>query len=209
MAGRGDRALSGLGARLYPGGLATPTPRHSAWSPGQPFGTPRKFPPQRETAGRTAPGPYPPDLSRCQGQGRNNASSSRTTFRHARRPAGPGPQGHRKRRQEQGDTQLGQGEEPGCQRPRPHPCRHRGTVRDGKRQVSHARIRLRPRAFSEASDTSPAATTGISLIFPGTGSEFPVCHEQNTRTASRIPGIAVRVPRLYAYAGHRGFRLRQ
>jgi hypothetical protein len=40
MAGRGDRALSGLGARLYPGGLATPTPqsfsvvsRTAIWNP--------------------------------------------------------------------------------------------------------------------------------------------------------------------------------
>jgi hypothetical protein len=41
-------------------------------------------------------------------------------------------------RQEQGDTRLGQGEGPGCQRARSHPCRHRGAVRGGKRQVNRA-----------------------------------------------------------------------
>jgi hypothetical protein len=47
--------------------------------------TARKFPPLNHTAGRTAPGPHPPGSSRCQDQGRNNAGSSRTPFRHARR----------------------------------------------------------------------------------------------------------------------------
>jgi hypothetical protein len=51
---------------------------------------------------------------------------------------GRGPQDRRKRRQEQGDTQLGQGAAPGCQRARSHPCRHRGAVRGGKRQVGRA-----------------------------------------------------------------------
>src|SRR5579875_1130112 len=66
--------LSGLGARLCPGGLATPTPQSfSVASRTANVRASRKFPPQRQAAGRTAPGPYPPGLSRCQGQGRNNA----------------------------------------------------------------------------------------------------------------------------------------
>jgi hypothetical protein len=78
--------FSGLGARLYPGGLATPTPQAFNVASRTAILKPsRKFPPPVETAGRTAPGPYPPDLSRCQSRGRNNAGSSRTPFRHARR----------------------------------------------------------------------------------------------------------------------------
>jgi hypothetical protein len=66
--------------------LATGTPqtfpvasRDSDHSP------PRKFPPLPYTAGLTAPGPDPPDSSRCPCEGRNNAGSSRTPFRHTRR----------------------------------------------------------------------------------------------------------------------------
>ena len=64
-------SLGGGGARLYPGGLAT------GYAADLPRGLPglqqtpaRKFPPQQQTAGRAAPGPYPPGSSRCHSQGR-------------------------------------------------------------------------------------------------------------------------------------------
>ena len=80
-------SLGGGGCqRLCPSGLAMSTPQTFPHGlPGLLKHPARKFPPQRHTAGRTAPGPSPPDLSRCQSQGRNNAGSSRTPFRHARR----------------------------------------------------------------------------------------------------------------------------
>ena len=59
--------LGGLGARLCPSGLAMGTPQAFPMaSRGRSSTSPRKFPPLRYTAGRTAPGPYPPDLSRCR-----------------------------------------------------------------------------------------------------------------------------------------------
>jgi len=77
-------SLGGGGARPCPGGLAT--------------GTPQTFPmasrdcsntlpgsSRRNGTQRDAPHPAPIHMSRCQSQGRNNAGSSRTPFRHARR----------------------------------------------------------------------------------------------------------------------------
>ena len=56
------------GARLYPCGIATATPQTFTVASG-PAIPARKFPADARRV-RTAPGPYPPDLSRCQVKGR-------------------------------------------------------------------------------------------------------------------------------------------
>ena len=110
-------------------------------------------------------------------------------------PAGRRPEPQEQRRQEQGDTRLGQGKGPGRQRPGPDPCRR--SWRSTKRRPGNRR---RP-SYSEpgcqrASGTSPAARTRRRLTFPSAGSKFPSTPQEKTRTASRIPNLTVRVSRL-------------
>ena len=95
MPGRGEPApgrspvhgysLAGVGARLCPSGIVTVTPQSFTVtfraSEPRPPGSSRR----RTAAVRTAPGPYPPDLSRWAIMGPDHAGSSRTPPRLARR----------------------------------------------------------------------------------------------------------------------------
>jgi hypothetical protein len=74
------------GAQLYPCGIATATPQHFTVASRQTSTCPPgSSPPVMKERVRAAPGPYPPDLSRQAFKRRNNAGSSRTPLRHARR----------------------------------------------------------------------------------------------------------------------------
>ncbi len=80
------RPLGGGGARLCPSGLATSTPQTFPVASRRAVAIARrKFPPRRDR--RDAPRPAQIRQVRAGGvyEGRNNAGSSRTPFRHARR----------------------------------------------------------------------------------------------------------------------------
>jgi hypothetical protein len=77
-------------AKEEPSSIPAASPRlrrsHSPWPPGaHPHARPEVPRSGCPDQVRTAPGPYPPDLSRQAFKGRNHAGSSRTPLRHARR----------------------------------------------------------------------------------------------------------------------------